>query len=92
MAQIIKVNGNIVEIEPKNGKDFKLDELQKIVGGYIEIVYLLGGKIMVVDEEGKLKGYPMNPKATEVFQNSCKYFSLDVIVGDVLVCERRQVK
>ena len=36
MSKIYKSNGEIVDIEPKNGKDFQLKELNDIVGGYIE--------------------------------------------------------
>lgn len=35
MAQIIKVTGETKQVEPQNGTDFKLKELQEIVGGYI---------------------------------------------------------
>ena len=47
-------------------KDFGeplLDNLQKEVGGYIEVVhprYLPEGLCMVVDDEGLLKGSPVN--------------------------------
>ena len=38
MAKIIKTDGTIVEVTPQNGTDFQLEELQKIVGGYIEVL------------------------------------------------------
>ena len=37
MARVIKADGTIVMVSPENGTDFQLDELQEIVGGYIEI-------------------------------------------------------
>ena len=40
MAKIIKTDGTIVEVTPQNGADFQLEELQKIVGGYIEVLSL----------------------------------------------------
>lgn len=83
MAQIIKTTGEIIETEPKNGIDFQLDELQAVVGGFIEIVHLSNGKIMVVNEEGKLDGLPVNNKASELYP--------DIIVGDVLVCDLKQI-
>ena len=49
MAQIIKATGEQIEVEPRNGTDFQLDELQKIVGGFIEVVWLRGDKLMVVN-------------------------------------------
>ena len=90
MAQIIKSNGQIVEAEPKNGKDFKLRELQKIVDGYIEIVWLPNDKIMVVNEDGKLRGLETNVEATRIYYNAFGY--QDIIVGDVLLCDSNQVK
>ena len=87
MAQWIKANGEIIDVEPKNGKDFGLDELQSFVGGYIEIVETSDFRLIVVDEEGKLKRKLYNHYATMMYgkQN-------DVIVGDVLVCEPNQIK
>ena len=33
MAKIYKTSGEVLDIEPKNGRDFQLEELQVIVGG-----------------------------------------------------------
>lgn len=38
MARLIKTNGLVVDIDPVNGTDFSLQELQACVEGYIEIV------------------------------------------------------
>lgn len=54
-------------------KDFGeplLDNLQKEVGGYIEVVhpkYLPEGLCMVVDDEGLLKGSPVNNIASILY-------------------------
>ena len=54
-------------------KDFGeplLDNLQKEVGGYIEVVhpkYLPEGLCMVVDDEGLLKGSPINSIASVLY-------------------------
>ena len=85
MAKIIKADGSMVEIQPRNGRYFKFRELQKIVDGHIEILTLNGNEIMVVNEEGKIHDLPLNLQATELF-------GLDVIVGDVLVCNDNEVK
>lgn len=92
MAKVIKTSGETIEVSPRNGTDFQLDEMHEFVEGYIEVVYLDNGQLMVVNEEGKLKGLPYNPVATEVARSKCKYFVDDWIVGDVLVCEGNQVK
>ena len=83
MAQIIKTTGEIIETEPSNGTDFSLTELQAVVGGFIEVVHLPDGRLMVVNDEGKLNGSPVNPKASELYP--------DIIVGDVLVCEHYEI-
>jgi hypothetical protein len=87
MAEILFVNGLRKTVEPKNGKDFKLEELHDIVGGYIECIYLPGKMLMVLDEEGKLKGKDVNQNATEMAR-----LNNDYIVGDVLVCKKSEVK
>lgn len=38
MAYLIKTDGTIEAVEPRNGKDFQLDEMQAMMGGYIDIV------------------------------------------------------
>ena len=90
MAQIITTNDQSITVEPKNGVDFKLEEIQKIIDGYMECVYLPKGLIMIVDEEGKIKNKPVNYAATAIFQ--AKYGKTDVIVGDVLLCKTNQIK
>lgn len=49
----------MTEVHPKNGTDFKLEELTGFVGGHIELVQTIGRRTMVLDEEGKLKGKPV---------------------------------
>tara|TARA_R100001463_G_scaffold85170_1_gene140069 strand:- start:412 stop:672 length:261 start_codon:yes stop_codon:yes gene_type:complete len=53
-----------------------LEKCQEFVGGYIEIVHY-GNKQIVVDEEGLLKGKPINVDATEEANRT--------IVGDAMV-------
>lgn len=90
MAKLIKSNGEVSEVCPKNGTDFQLDELQGFVGGLIEIVYPMTGApkgtILVVNEEGKLINLPVNGVASAMMGFT------DAIVGDVLLCESSQVR
>ena len=90
-AQIIYADGRVTPFKPKNGTDFSLEELQNVVGGYIEILDLRNGQIIVVNEEGKLKGLPVNQIATEAY---CMRFQPygDIIVGDVVLCNKKMVK
>lgn len=91
MATIIKTSGEVINIEPKNGKYFSLSELQTIVSGYIEIVNLYDGRLMVVNEEGKLNNLCINHQATGIF-NAAFPNTIDVIVGDVLICSKKQIR
>lgn len=87
MATIIYSNGTETEVSPANGTDFKLEELQKIVGGYIEVLNLNDGRIMVVNEEGKIQGLDLNVIATYIYGRHT-----DCVVGNVLVCKSDEVR
>lgn len=88
MGQIIKTNGERIDCKPKNGTDYKLAELQKIVGGFIDVVTLGDGLVMVVDENG-LQDKEPNLEATIVAK---AYGAAKYIVGDVLICKSEEVK
>jgi len=67
VATVISPDGREVTAHPHDGKKFTLDELQKFVGGNIELVHLKPGHghaEAYVNEEGKLEGLPRNEKAT----------------------------
>lgn len=85
MAQWIKTTGETTEVTPKNGKRFKLAELQEFVGGYIERIDLGFGQNMIVNEEGKLLGMPFNQKASSMTINSKS--GAHIIVGHALICK-----
>lgn len=83
ITAIIKADGTFTN-QPPLDKKYTLDELQKIVGGYIEIIGTPQGKILVINEEGKLKGLPINIAATDIAGQE--------IVGDALYTERSLIK
>ena len=87
MATIINVDGTEKTVEPKNGKMFSLEELQKYVNGYIEIVAINSGEyenmLMIVDEEGLLKSNEINEAASMIAGQR--------IVGTVLVIDKDQI-
>lgn len=90
MAKIYKTNGEVLDIEPKNGTDFQLEELQAIVGGLIQIIEINDTEIMVINEEGKLENIPLNEQATAIYQK--QVYEGDFIVGDVLICKDEEVR
>ena len=77
---------------------FELEELQAIVEHkvdgvsyhYIEIINLRDGRLMVLNEEGKLIGCEMNNKATDIIVQSFGVF--DIVVGNVLVCNDNEIE
>ncbi|MDP2950072.1 MAG: DUF3846 domain-containing protein [Chloroflexota bacterium] len=81
--RLLKPDGTCAVYPPK-GAHYTLEELQEAVGGFIEIVHLKGGRrphIMVINEEGKVHGLPLNEHATSLYDGSPDY-----IVGNALVC------
>lgn len=87
MATLLLATGEKREISPRNGKKFSLKELQKHVGGYVELMGFSNGHTLVMDEEGRLKGLPMNREATRIAAR----LGYDYIVGDVLDCRRGEI-
>jgi len=74
-----------VEITPHNGTNFGLKELYGIIGcQLIQVINLNDDEIMIMDEEGKLSGQPVNLLATAhadhvISPNDC-------IVGIAVIC------
>lgn len=84
MAVWIKADGTRTSVTPKEGNEFSLDELQKFVDGYIEIMFVPErDRAIVINEEGLLRSLPENFIASRM----CK----QTIVGDVLLCSRNQI-
>lgn len=94
MALLIKFEDYVTtyeQVKPK-GETFSLKELQKFVGGLIEIKYIADGELcMVVNEEGKIIHLPMNPIATRLF-NLLQGSPYDCIVGNVLICGSNEIE
>lgn len=86
MALIIKTSGERTHVTPENGEYFSLKELQKVVGGYIELVNIKAvftDDVMVVNEEGNLMELAPNEEAS--------IYAQQPIVGDVLICKRKEI-
>ena len=70
----------VKEIQSKND-DLSLSDAQKFVGGWVEVVQVNDG-ILIIDEEGKLKDKPVNEVASKMYAD--KYGDEDIIVGDAI--------
>ena len=70
----------VKEIQSKND-DPSLSDAQKFVGGWVEVVQVNDG-VLIIDEEGKLKNKPVNEVASKMYAD--KYGDADIIVGDAI--------
>lgn len=50
---------------------------QELVGGYVEVFTLADGRQMIMNEEGRVKGMPLNMEASDIAQRH--------IVGNVVI-------
>lgn len=89
-AHIYYHNGDFQETQPKNGSTFELEEMQDIVGGYIEIIRLNDGRVIVVNEEGLQQGLPVNIEATNILRRD--HSTTQYIVGNAIVCDADMVE
>lgn len=81
---LITAAGEFLPQRPALSAEFTLEELQKFVGGYVEIIHTRHGMCMVLDEEGKLKEKSVNVAASDIARGVI--MADDVVVGDVLYC------
>jgi hypothetical protein len=84
-AILIKVDGTVTDIT--TDKKPTLEELQKLVDGFIEVVRNITyeGKpaVMIVDEEGHCKYKPWNDTATKLYH--VHHITTHPIAGDVVI-------
>lgn len=89
-AKIVYPDKDSEDYTPKNGTTFELEEMQEIVGGYIEIIRLNDGRIIIVNEEGLLQGLPVNIEATNILRRD--HSTTQYIVGNAIVCDDDMVR
>lgn len=77
---LFRADGTEETLTPANGAHWSLEELQKLVGGYIEVVRTKNGRWLVIDEDGKNKNKRPNLAATELY----RYGDFDVVRGDAV--------
>jgi hypothetical protein len=73
---LIRADGTERDVEGH----INLESLQFLVGGHFQHLPLPDGRVMLMDEDGKAKGKPINRKASLLF-----FPSFDTVVGDVLI-------
>lgn len=94
MATLIRPSGQTEEATPLNGKRFTLEEMQRFVGGDVQLLEVTPGiygaikvtardKMFVVREE-KLHGLPFNRVATAIYIHSAR----DRVFGFALITRK----
>jgi hypothetical protein len=94
MATLIRPNSPTEEVTPANGKKFTLEEVQRLVGGDVQLLEVTPGiygeiKVtardkMFVVREGKLHGLPFNRVATTIYVHSAR----DRVFGFALITRK----
>jgi hypothetical protein len=97
LAKLLKQTGEILPLQPANGRNFTLAELQGYVGGPIQIITPPGytGAILVINEAGKLKpGALKNQLACAIWHQAADPEgprAFDDVVGDAVLCHTSQI-
>ena len=81
--------------DEKNTPDHKCDK--DFVGGYVECITFPNGDLLIVNEEGKLKGLPLNPEATLLWKmtfDNDNYITgrKDIVVGPAIYIKKHALK
>ena len=81
--------------DPKDEPTLKA--AQAFVGGYVEMITFPNDDILIFNEEGKLKGLPLNPEATTLWRSTFtpdKYMtgSDDFVVGPAMYIKAKARK
>ena len=74
-----------------------LKEAQEFVGGYVEGITFPNGDYLIINEEGKLIGLPLNPEATALWRatfDNDNYITgrKDFVVGPAILIKKQALK
>lgn len=91
----ITADGRTEEVEPENGTDFSLEELQGYISSgisdpVIDVKTFPDKSFMVVHDEGHSLGLPVNALVTSHYRDL--FGGNDIIVGDVLFVAAGKIK
>ena len=74
-----------------------LKEAQEFVGGYVEGITFPNGDYLIINDEGKLKGLPLNPEATALWKATFDNDNFitgrnDFVVGPAILIKKSALK
>lgn len=80
--------------ETSGDKYLRLKKMYDIIDcDLVEFMYLKDDKILIIDEEGKLKNSEINKEATELVRQSVKRGRFnDYIVGTAILIDQKHLK
>jgi hypothetical protein len=84
---LITTENEIKKVNIKTFKDAKHFVSKEFYESPIEILYLPDGRLMLLDEEGKLKGLEFNEEATRRAKEDNLIYPSDFIVGNVIIVD-----
>ena len=82
----------------KDSKDEPtLESAQEFVGGYVEGITFPNGDYLIVNEEGKLMGLPLNPEATALWRATFDNDNFitgrkDFVAGPAILIKQKALK
>ena len=97
MNDKVNTDANEFKIVSDSKDEPDLKAAQKFVGGYVEGITFPNGDYLIINEEGKLKGLPLNPEATTLWRSTFtkdKYsFGYDdFVVGPAILIKANALK
>jgi len=84
---LITTEGDIKKVNIKTFRDAKNFVSKDFYESPIEILTLLDGRLMLIDEEGKLKELEYNIEATRIAKENNLIYPSDYIVGNALIVD-----
>ena len=97
MTKDIKLNECEFKIIEDSKDEPSLKEAQKFVGGYVEGITFPNGDYLVINENGKLIGLPLNSEATMMWRatfDNDNYITgrKDFVVGNAILIKKKAQK
>lgn len=91
-----ELNEKTITVEPqvkyidKNSPTLTLEEAQKFIGGHVQLVKLIDGRKILVDEDAKFKTPrpSINKEATDIVNKSGTYVWMIDVLGKAIVIEK----
>ena len=93
----VNTDANEFKIVSDSKDEPTLESAQEFVGGYVECITFPNGDVLIVNEEGKLRGLPLNPEATLLWKitfDNDNYITgrKDVVVGPAIYIKKHALK